>query len=130
ALPVNRVAASREVPRWLRIPIMLTAMSENFLYGRTYLDHTIRRLQAFEAAGADVLYAPGLRELATIRTVVSAIGNPFNLVMGFADPTLTVDQLSAAGVKRISVGGAMSRFALAAFLKCAHEINDTGSFHH
>jgi 2-methylisocitrate lyase-like PEP mutase family enzyme len=73
-------------------------------------------------AGADVLYAPGVRDM------VSALGKPFNLVMGFADPTLTVDQLSAAGVKRISVGGAMSRFALAAFLKCAREMKDKGSF--
>jgi len=79
-------------------------------------------------AGADVLYAPGVRDIGTIRTVVSALGKPFNLVMGFADPTLTVDQLSAAGVKRISVGGAMSRFALAAFLKCAREMKDKRSF--
>jgi len=118
ALAVERVHAAVEVARSLPIPFMLTARAENFF----------RRLQAFEAAGADVLYAPGLRELATIRTVVSAIGKPFNLVMGFADPTLTADQLSAAGVKRISVGGAMSRFALAAFLKCAHEMKDKGSF--
>jgi 2-methylisocitrate lyase-like PEP mutase family enzyme len=107
---------------------MLTARAENFLYGRTDLDETIRRLQAFEAAGADVLYAPGIRDLATIKTVVSALKKPFNLVMGFADPTLTVKQLSAAGVKRISVGGAMSRVALAAFLKCAREMKDQGSF--
>ena len=78
--------------------------------------------------GADVLYSPGVRDLDTIRTVVAALGKPFNLVMGFADPTLTVDQLSAAGVKRISVGGAMSRFALAAFLQSAREMKDKGSF--
>ena len=75
-----------------------------------------------------MLYAPGVRDLATIRTVLSAIGKPFNLVMGFADPTLTVEQLSAAGVKRISVGGALSRVALAAFLRCAREMKDKGSF--
>ncbi len=107
---------------------MLTARAENLLHGRNDLDDTIKRLQAFEAVGADVLYSPGVRNLDTIRTVVSAIGKPFNLVMGFADPTLTVDQLSAAGVKRISVGGAMSRYALAAFLKCAHEMKDRGTF--
>src|SRR5947208_2525954 len=128
ALAVERVHAAVEVARSLPIPFMLTARAENFLYGRTDLDDTIRRLQAFEAAGADVLYAPGLRELATIRTVVSAIRKPFHLVMGFADPTLTVDQLSAAGVKRISVGGAMSRHALAAFLRSAHEMKDQGAF--
>jgi len=128
ALAVERVHAAVEAARSLPIPFVLTARAENLLYGRNDLDDTIRRLQAFEAAGADVLYAPGVRDIATIRTVVSALGKPFNLVMGFADPTLTVDQLSAAGVKRISVGGAMSRFALAAFLKCAREMKDRGSF--
>jgi 2-methylisocitrate lyase-like PEP mutase family enzyme len=128
ALAVERVQAAVEVAHSLPFPFMLTARAENFLYGRTDLDETIRRLQAFEAAGADVLYAPGIRDLATIETVVSALKKPFNLVMGFADPTLTVKQLSAAGVKRISVGGAMSRVALAAFLKCAREMKDQGSF--
>lgn len=128
ALAVERVHAAVEVARSLPIPFMLTARAENFLYGRTDLDETIRRLQAFEAAGADVLYAPGIHDLVTIKTVVSALRKPFNLVMGFADPTLTVDQLSAAGVKRISVGGAMSRVALAAFLRCAREMKNKGSF--
>ena len=127
-LAVERVQAAVEVARSLPFPFILTARAENFLYGRTDLDDTIRRLQAFEAAGADVLYAPGLYDLATIKTVVSALKKPFNLVMGFADPTLTVPQLSAAGVKRISVGGAMARVALAAFLKCAREMKDQGSF--
>src|SRR5713226_1624643 len=128
ALAVERVHAAVEVARSLPIPFMLTARAENLLHGRIDLDDTVRRLQAFEAAGADVLYAPGVRDLAQIRTVISAVGKPFNLVMGFADPTLTVDQLSAAGVKRISVGGAMSRFALAAFLRAAREMKDNGSF--
>ncbi len=75
-----------------------------------------------------MLYAPGLYDLATIKAVVSALKKPFNLVMGFADPTLTVEQLSAAGVKRISVGGALSRVALAAFLKCAREMKENGAF--
>ena len=120
--------AAVEIARSLPIPFTLTARAENFLYGRNDLDDTIRRLQAFEAAGADVLYAPGLHDLATIRTVVSALRKPFNLAMGFADPTLTLEQLSAAGVKRISVGGALSRVALAAFLRCAREMKDKGSF--
>jgi 2-methylisocitrate lyase-like PEP mutase family enzyme len=127
-LAVERVQAAVEVARSLPFPFTLTARAENFLYGRTDLDDTIKRLQAFEAAGADVLYAPGLYDLATIKTVVSALKKPFNLVMGFADPTLTVPQLSAAGVKRISVGGAMARVALAAFLKCAREMKDQGAF--
>ncbi|WP_407118527.1 oxaloacetate decarboxylase [Bradyrhizobium sp. LMG 9283] len=125
---VERVQAAVEVARALPVPFTLTARAENFLHGRRDIDDTIRRLQAFEAAGADVLYAPGLYDLATIRTVVSSLGRPFNHVMGFADPTLTLEQLSAAGVKRISVGGAMSRYALAAFLNCAREMKDKGSF--
>jgi 2-methylisocitrate lyase-like PEP mutase family enzyme len=127
-LALERVHAAVEVARSLPIPFTLTARAENFLHGRTDLDDTVKRLQAFEAAGADVLYAPGLYDLATIKTVVSALRKPFNLVMGFADPTLTVEQLSAAGVKRISVGGALSRVALASFLKCAREMKENGSF--
>ncbi len=128
ALAVERIHAAVEVARSLPVPFLLTARAENFLYGRTDLDETIKRLQAFEAAGADVLYAPGIHDLATIKTVVSALRKPFNLVMGFADPTLTVEQLSAAGVKRISVGGALSRCALATFLRCAREMKEQGSF--
>ena len=120
--------AAVEVARSLPFPFTLTARAENFLHGRKDIDDTIKRLQAFEAAGADVLYAPGLYDLATIKTVVSALKKPFNLVMGFADPTLTLDQLSAAGVKRISVGGALSRVALAAFLALRREMKDNGSF--
>jgi 2-methylisocitrate lyase-like PEP mutase family enzyme len=128
ALAVERVHAAVEVAHSLPIPFMLTARAESLLYGSSDLDDVIRRLQAFETAGADVLYAPGVRDLTQIRTVVSALKKPFNLVMGFADPTLTVDQLSAAGVKRISVGGAMSRLALAAFVRAAREMKDKGSF--
>jgi 2-methylisocitrate lyase-like PEP mutase family enzyme len=128
ALAVERVQAAVEAARALPFPFTLTARAENLLHGQGDLDDTIRRLRAFEAVGADVLYSPGVRDLDTIRTVVSALRKPFNLVMGFADPTLTVEQLSAAGVKRISVGGAMSRFALAAFLQSAREMKDNGSF--
>ncbi|MDD1527120.1 2-methylisocitrate lyase [Bradyrhizobium sp. WBOS7] len=128
SLAVERVQAAVEAARALPFPFMLTARAENFLHGRKDIDDTIRRLQAFESAGAGVLYAPGLYDLATIRTVVSSISKPFNHVMGFADPTLTAAQLSAVGVKRISVGGAMSRYALAAFLSCAREMKDNGSF--
>ncbi|MGY4225425.1 2-methylisocitrate lyase-like PEP mutase family enzyme [Bradyrhizobium sp. USDA 4503] len=127
-LAVERVQAAVEAARALPFPFTLTARAENFLHGRKDLDDTIKRLQAFEAAGADVLYSPGLYDLATIKTVVSSINKPFNLVMGFADPTLTVEQLAAAGVKRISVGGAMQRHALAAFLRCAREMKDNGAF--
>jgi len=128
SLAVERVEAAVEAARALPFPFTLTARAENFLHGRKDLDDTIKRLQAFEAAGADVLYSPGLYDLATIKTVVSALKKPFNLVMGFADPTLTVEQLATAGVKRLSVGGAMERHALAAFLRCAREMKDKGSF--
>jgi len=128
SLAVERVQAAIEAARALPFPFTLTARAENFLHGRKDLDDTIRRLQAFESAGADVLYSPGLYDIGTIRTVVSSVCKPFNLVMGFADPTLTLDQLSGAGVKRISVGGAMERYALAAFLKCAREMKEKGAF--
>ena len=125
---VERVQAAVEVARALPVPFMLTARAENLLHGRLDLDDTIRRLQAFERAGADVLYAPGVRDLATIRTVVSAVSRPVNVVMSAADPDLTVAQLASVGVKRISVGGALSRLALAAFLKGAREMADRGGF--
>jgi 2-methylisocitrate lyase-like PEP mutase family enzyme len=127
-LAVERVRAAVEVARALPAPFMLTARAENFLHGRRDLDDTIRRLRAFEAAGADVLYAPGLRDLASIRAVVGAVGRPVNVVMSAADPSITVAELAEAGVKRISVGGALSRLALAAFLRGAREMKEQGSF--
>jgi 2-methylisocitrate lyase-like PEP mutase family enzyme len=128
ALAVERVQAAVELARSLPVPFLLTARAENLLHGRLDLDDTIRRLQAFEKAGADVLYAPGVRDLATIRTVVSAVTRPVNVVMSAADPAITAAQLAEAGVKRISVGGALSRLALAAFLKGAREMKDSGGF--
>jgi 2-methylisocitrate lyase-like PEP mutase family enzyme len=110
------------------MPFVLTARAENLLHGRLDLDDTIRRLQAFEKAGADVLYAPGLRDLATIRTVAQSVGKPINVVMSTGDPSLTLSQLAEAGVKRVSVGGALSRLALAAFLDGAREMKETGGF--
>ena len=113
-LAVERVAAAAEVARSLPFPFTFTARAENFLHGRRDLDDTVKRLQAFAKAGADVLYAPGLRDLATIRQVVSAVPKPLNVVMSAADPDLTAQQLADAGVKRISVGGSLSRLAFAA----------------
>jgi 2-methylisocitrate lyase-like PEP mutase family enzyme len=128
ALAVERVQAAVEVARSLPVPFVLTARAENLLHGRPDLDDTIQRLQAFEKAGADVLYAPGLRDLAAIRTVVASVGKPVNVVMSMADPAITLAQLAEAGVKRVSVGGALSRLALAAFLKGAREMKETGGF--
>jgi len=127
-LAVERVHAAAEMARSLPFPFTLTARAENFLHGRRDLDDTIRRLQAFERAGADVLYAPGLRDLATIATVASSVTKPLNVVMSAADPTLTAAQLAKAGVKRISVGGALSRLALAGFLRGAREMAERGGF--
>ena len=127
-LAVERVQAAVEVARSLPFPFVLTARADQLLHGRLDLDDTITRLQAFEKAGADVLYAPGVRDLATIRTVVTSVGKPINVVMSAADPSITAAQLSDVGVKRISVGGALSRLALAAFLKGAREMKDAGGF--
>ena len=127
-LAVERVEAAVEVAHALPVPFLLTARAENLIHGRLDLDDTIKRLQAFEKAGADVLYAPGLRDLTTIRTVVSAVKRPVNVVMSHIDPAITAAELAAAGVKRISVGGSLSRLALAAFLRGAREMKETGGF--
>lgn len=127
-LAVERVQAAVEMARSLGFPFVLTARAENFFHGRRDLDDTIRRLQAFEKAGADVLYAPGLKDLATIRTIASSVSRPLNVVTGMLDPGITAEQLAQAGVKRISVGGALCRLALAHFMKGAREMKDQGSF--
>ena len=122
ALAVERVHAAVEAARALPGPFLLTARAENLLYGAGDLDDTIRRLQAFEKVGADVLYAPGLRTIEQMRTVVRAVSRPVNVVMGFADPTITLADLREAGVRRVSIGGALSRLALRAFLDGAREM--------
>jgi 2-methylisocitrate lyase-like PEP mutase family enzyme len=127
-LAVARVAAAARVAHSLPFPFTLTARAENFLHGRPDLDDTIKRLQAFAAAGADVLYAPGLRDLATMRKLVAAVNKPVNVVMSMADPDLTAPQLADAGVKRISVGGALARLAFAAVRDAAAGMRDQGSF--
>jgi 2-methylisocitrate lyase-like PEP mutase family enzyme len=127
-LAVERVAAAAEVAHSLPFPFTFTARAENFLHGRRDLVDTVKRLQAFAKAGADVLYAPGLRDLATIRQVVAAVSKPINIVMSAADPDLTTQQLADAGVKRISVGGSLSRLAFAALRDAALAMRDQGSY--
>jgi 2-methylisocitrate lyase-like PEP mutase family enzyme len=127
-LAVERVAAAARAAHSLPFPFTLTARAENYLHGRPDLDDTIRRLQAFATAGADVLYAPGLRDLETIRRVVAAVQKPVNVVMSSADPEITAQQLADAGVKRISVGGALSRLAFAAVRDAAVAMRDAGTF--
>jgi 2-methylisocitrate lyase-like PEP mutase family enzyme len=124
----ERIAAAAEAARAVPFPFTLTARAENFLHGRPDLDDTIRRLQAFEAAGADVLYAPGLRDLSSIRMVCGAVSKPVNVIMGLAGAQFSVDDLAAAGVRRISVGSAFARAALGAFLRAAREVREHGTF--
>lgn len=123
---VDRIAAAAEEAT--KQNFLLTARAENFLYGKPDLDDTIKRLVAFERAGADVLYAPGLPSLDAIREVCSAVSKPVNVVMGLTEPKLTVDQLKAAGVKRISVGGSFARAALGGFMRAAQEVLIHGTF--
>lgn len=127
-LTVERVAAAVETSKDL--PFLLTARAENFLHGRRDLDDTISRLQAFEKAGADVLYAPGLPDLDAIRLVCSSVSKPVNVVMGLSGATWSVAQLADAGVKRISVGGSFARAALGGFIRAANEVRQHGTFNY
>ncbi|WP_313350979.1 isocitrate lyase/phosphoenolpyruvate mutase family protein [Paracoccus sp. (in: a-proteobacteria)] len=125
---VERVQAAAEAARGL--PFLLTARAENFLWGRPDLDDTIRRLQAFSAAGAHVLYAPGLPDIAAIRTVCAAVDKPVNVVMGLAGPIYSVAELAQAGVRRVSVGGSFARAALGGLMRAAQEVKSAGTFTH
>lgn len=127
---VERIAAAAEAARALPFPFVLVGRAENYLHGRPDLDDTIRRLQAFEAAGADALFAPGLTRPADIRTVCAAVKKPVNVIMGLSGVTnpLSVADLAALGVRRISLGSALSRAALGAFLRAAREIKEHGTF--
>ena len=127
-LSVARVKAAVKVARTLPVPFMVTARAENLIRGRNDMADTIRRLQAYEEAGADVLYAPGLRNLKEVREVVGAVKRPFNVVTGWLDPDITAADLAEAGAKRISVGGALSRLALAAFVQAGRAMKEQGSF--
>lgn len=123
---VERVQAAAEAAR--KLPFLLTARAENFLWERPDLDDTIKRLQAFSAAGADVLYAPGLPDIDAIRTICAAVDKPVNVVMGLKGPRYSVAELSAAGVRRVSVGGSFARAALGALLRAAEEVKSSRTF--
>jgi 2-methylisocitrate lyase-like PEP mutase family enzyme len=125
---VERIRAAAEAAHALPFPFTLTGRAENYLVGRPDLDDTIRRLQAYQEAGADVLYAPGLRSGDDIAAVVRAVDRPVNVVMGLQGVQLSLADLSSLGVKRISVGSALSRAALGAFLRAAKEMKDQGMF--
>jgi len=123
---VERIIAACETVK--DQPFLLTARAENYLHNCPNLDDTIKRLKAFEDAGADVLYAPGLPDLEAIREVCNALSKPVNVVMGLSGPNNTVEQLKTAGVKRISVGGSFARAALGGFMRAAQEVIEQGTF--
>ncbi|MGB7269452.1 MAG: isocitrate lyase/phosphoenolpyruvate mutase family protein [Albidovulum sp.] len=125
-LAVERIAAAAEAAKGQ--DFLLTARAENYLWGRPDLKDTLKRLQAFSAAGADVLYAPGLPDLDAIRTVCAETDKPVNIVMGLSGPVWSVSELAAAGVRRISVGGSFARAALGALIRAAEEVRDQGTF--
>ena len=124
-----RVRAAVAAARALPFPFMLTARAENFLHGITDLKDTIRRLEAYADAGADVLFAPGLTSLEAIETVVKAVApKPVNAIMGLAGKTMSLSALEDIGVRRVSVGSALARAALGEFLRAAKEIRSKGTF--
>ena len=125
---VERVAAAVEATRALSFPFVLVGRAENYLHGRPDLDDTIRRLQAYEKAGADALYAPGISSAADIRTVCSSVSKPVNFLVSSSGPSYTVAELATLGVKRISLGSALSRAALGALVRAAREIQQSGTF--
>ena len=125
---VERVAAAVEAARALPFPFVVVGRAENLIHGRPDLDDTIRRLQGFEAVGADALYAPGLSKADDIRSVCTSVHKPVNVVMGLKGGSMSVAELASLGVRRISLGSALSRAALGAFTRAAREIHDLGTF--
>lgn len=125
---VERVRAAAEAARALPFAFTLTARAENYLAGIRDLRDTIRRLQAYKEAGADVLYAPGLTSREEIAAIVSSVDRPVNVVMGLQGARLSLDELRALGVRRVSVGSTLSRAALGAFLRAAREMREHGTF--
>ncbi len=124
----ERVVAAVQAARALSFPFTLTARTENFLRGNPSLDDTIRRLQAFEKAGADVLMAPGLPDLAAVRAVCAAVSKPVNFMAGIKGKSFTVAELAAAGVRRISLATSLYRTAMTGLLDAAREVKDQGTF--
>jgi 2-methylisocitrate lyase-like PEP mutase family enzyme len=128
ALAVERIAAAAEAARALPFPFALTARTHNLLFTSPNLDETVRRLQAFEQAGAEVLFAPGLPDLACVRTACSALIKPFNFMVGIKGKSWPVAELAAAGVRRISLATSLYRAAMTGLLEAAHQVHDQGRF--
>jgi 2-methylisocitrate lyase-like PEP mutase family enzyme len=125
---VERIAAAAEAARSLPFPFMLTARAHNLLYANPSLDETIRRLQAFEKAGADVLFAPGLPDLAAVRAVCAAVSKPVNFMAGIKGKSFSVGELAAAGVRRVSLATSLYRAAMTGFVDAVREVSGAGQF--
>jgi len=127
-LAVERITAAAEAARRLPFPFMLTARAHNLMYPNADLDATIHRLQQFEAAGADGLFAPGLPDLQAVRAVCSALSRPFNFMVGIKGKSFSVAELADAGVRRISLATSLYRAAMTGFLDAAREVKERGEF--
>jgi 2-methylisocitrate lyase-like PEP mutase family enzyme len=127
-LAVERIAAAARSARTLPFHFALTARTHNLLFANPSLDETIRRLQAFEKAGADVLFAPGLPDLAAVRAVCAAVTKPVNFMVGIKGKSFSVPELAASGVRRISLATSLYRAAMTAFVEAAREVRDEGRF--
>ncbi|MBV8820639.1 MAG: isocitrate lyase/phosphoenolpyruvate mutase family protein [Acidobacteriaceae bacterium] len=127
-LSVDRISAAAEEARRLPFPFMLTARAHNLLFGKPDLDETIRRLQAFAEAGADVLFAPGLPDIAAVSAVCRSVSKPFNFMVGIPGQSFSVSALEDAGVRRISLATSLYRAAMTGFLDAVREVRDKGQF--
>ena len=127
-LAVDRIAAAASVVRGLPFPFQLTARAHNLLFAGASVDETIRRLQAFERAGADVLFAPGLPDLAAVRALCTSVSKPVNFMVGIKGKSFSVSELAAAGVKRISLATSLYRAAMSGLLDAAREVKESGQF--
>ena len=128
ALAVERIAAAAEAAHALPFPFILTARAHNLLYANPRLEDTIRSLHPFERAGADVLFAPGLPEVAAVRAVCGAVSKPINFMVGIKRKSFSVGELAAAGVRRISLATSLYRAAMTGLLSALGEVKDLGQF--
>jgi 2-methylisocitrate lyase-like PEP mutase family enzyme len=127
-LAAERIAAAVQMARSLPFRFTLTARAENFVRGKPDLEDTIKRLLAYEKAGADVLFAPALPDLAAVRAVCSAVSKPVNFMVGIRGKSFTVAQLVEAGVKRISFASSLYRASVTGLVEAAHEVKQSGTF--
>lgn len=127
-LSVERIAAAVEAARALPFPFLVTARAHNLMFANPSLDETIKRLQAFEQVGADVLFAPGLPDLPAVRAVCTAVSKPVNFMVGIKGKSFSVAELAEAGVRRISLATSLYRAAMTGFLEAAREVKDAGQF--